>query len=341
MPANYRIQWMIRNEDFFILRWGQPHFMRQHIQQNAHPYVNGYFVGSEGYIPAKDYSHLPGKHKTWKYAFEKQWLFYQMWGRLLYDPSTPDSVFETELERRYGKDTGKPLLEAYSAASQMPLRLASFHAATWDYTLYSEGFLAPFPSKGLHDGVSAFISVDELIDHQTLDPAFISIKDFVTMNVDKIALPSGKTTPLQLAEASEKDSRRTLTLVKQLRPKATAALTCELDDLETWAYMGLYFADKLRAGVALQTYRLTAEKPEQQQAIAKLQQCLTHWQKVSEITSNHYQEVPYIEGQKFSSTNVENSMDAWRFSWKKYLPQVERDLQLAKEAKPMAGSTKK
>ena len=35
-------------------------------------------------------------------------------------------------------------MAATAAASQMPLRLASFYASTWDYTLYSEGFLAPF-----------------------------------------------------------------------------------------------------------------------------------------------------------------------------------------------------
>ena len=40
----------------------------------------------------------------------------------------------------------------------MPLRLASFHAATWDYTLYSEGFLA------LQGDYTRYISVDQLID---------------------------------------------------------------------------------------------------------------------------------------------------------------------------------
>ena len=29
----------------------------------------------------------------WKWAFERQWLFYKLWGRLLYDPTTPDAVF--------------------------------------------------------------------------------------------------------------------------------------------------------------------------------------------------------------------------------------------------------
>ncbi|MGZ5135209.1 MAG: hypothetical protein ACXWCG_08665, partial [Flavitalea sp.] len=39
MPDNYRIQWMVRNEDFFILRWGQPDFIRKHIANNAASYV--------------------------------------------------------------------------------------------------------------------------------------------------------------------------------------------------------------------------------------------------------------------------------------------------------------
>ncbi len=337
LPKDYRIQWMVRNEDFFILRWGQPEFIRRHIALNNHPYVNGYFVGSEGYIPAMDYSHLEGngkdKHRTWDYAFQKQWLFYALWGRLLYDPSTPDAVFASRLENRYGRGTGRPLLEAWAAASRMPLRLASFFAATWDYTLYSEGFLAPMPAKGLHDKVSSFISVDELINHPTLDPELMSVRDYVQMHVEGKSIPQGKTTPLQLADASEKDSRRALALVRQIRPKATGTLSCELDDLETWANLGLYFAAKLRAAVALHTFQLTGNTGQKQKAVQLLEECLLHWKKVSEITSAHYREVPYMEGQTFGSSTDNYYKDAWRFSWQKFLPQAQRDIQLARDAK--------
>lgn len=59
-PTNYRIAWMARNEDIFCLRWGVPDFIRQHIVTNSQAYVGGYFVGSECYIPAKDYFTRPG-----------------------------------------------------------------------------------------------------------------------------------------------------------------------------------------------------------------------------------------------------------------------------------------
>ena len=59
--------------------------------------------------------------------------------------------------------------------------------------------------------------------------------------------------------------------------------------------------------------------------------CLSYWKKLSVITSAHYKEVPYVEGYK-SPLNA--FKDARYFSWGKYLLQVERDIQLAKEIIP-------
>ena len=324
LPDNYRVEWMVRNEDTFILRWGQPNFIREHIATNSANYVNGYFVGYEGYIPAKDCSHVNNNHKTWTYAFQKQWLFYMMWGRLLYNPKTPDNVFEAAFNNHYSGNKGGALLKAYTAASNMPLKLASFHGSTWDYTLYSEGFLAPFASKGLHDTVSSFISVDELIDHVTLDPNYVSIPDFVKGSYPKKA----KTvTPLALASSLEADSKMVMQIVKQLRPGSSPTLLCELDDLETWAHLSSYFAGKLRAGVALQTYRTTSEKAQQQKAVMLLTKCVNDWRIVSKITAAHYKEVPYVDDH---SSGGQAYKDALRFSWSKYLPQVLRDIELAK-----------
>ncbi|NQT84735.1 hypothetical protein HQ563_17080 [bacterium] len=319
-PTNYKIAWMIRNEDFFILRWGEPDFIRQHIAINGRDYVGGYFVGSEGYIPAKDYSHVLHKHQTWDYAFEKQWLFYRLWGRLLYDPEAPNIVFEAAFERRYGKGVGKTMLRAYTLASRMPLRLASFHAATWDFTLYSEGFLAAARSRGISDGVSPFISIDELIHHETLDPTFISIPDYVKGVSANEKMAEGSVTPLQIAADSERDGRTVLSLIESLRTQARVhpgAFECELDDLETWANLSLYCADKLRAGVALQTFRHTGLLSEKEKAVSLLEQAEVHWENVVSATKSHYREVPYVGG--------------GTFSWQKYGEQVKRDIEIARQ----------
>ena len=313
-PANYKIAWMVRNEDFFILRWGEPDFIRAHIAANGHDYVGGYFVGSEGYIPARDYSHKPGEHQTWDYAFEKQWLFYMLWGRLLYDPRTSDAVFAAEFSRRYNERLGGLLLRAYALASRMPLKLASFYRGTWDFTLYSEGFLAPV-KPGDKSGPSPFLSINELIASRTLDPTYLSIRDFVS----KARSGPGLVTPLELANGLEADGREALKLVASARPASaalTGALECELEDIETWAYLSLYFADKLRAGTALETYGRFGGSEVKEKAVRLLERAAGHWDKICEITSAHYFETPYADGESFS--------------WEKYRPRVLLDIETAR-----------
>jgi hypothetical protein len=316
-PKNYRLAWMIRNEDFFMLRWGEPGFIREHLRQNGQDYVGGYFVGSECYIPAKDYFRAPGSSPPWDYAFERQWLFYMLWGRLLYDPSTPDAVFAAELDRRHGKGTGERLLEAFTRASRMPLRLASFHRATWDFTLYSEGFLAPAASDGKFDKASPFISIDELIDHKVLDPACISIPDFVKAGR---AAEAGRVTPPALADALEEDGKKALEIVDALPAREGTALAFEAVDVRAWSHLSLYFADKLRAGVALEAFRRGKDPNEKEKAIAFLDKAAAHWDALVEVTRPVYPEVSlvHLEGRKFS--------------WAAFRDQVARDLEIARKA---------
>ena len=330
-PENYKIEWMIRNEDFFILRWGQAEFIRKHIELNNHPYVNGYFIGSEGYIPALDYSQKISPDKTWQYGFEKQWLFYKLWGRLLYNPDTPDKVFEDDFNLRYGLGTGHNLLEAYALASDMPLKLASFYRSTWDYTLYSEGFLAPKPSNTgtFFDGSSDFISIDELIYHETLDLSMISIKDFVIMKLAGEKIADEKITPIELANELENNGLEALALVRKVKQESNTkrtAIQSELEDIATWSYLSLYFAQKLRGGVALQLFRLTGKTRQKTESIYYLKKALKSWQNVVAHTKDRYMPVPHVSIQKDSKYYT-------LFSWEYFLPQVERDIHIAESAK--------
>ena len=330
-PSNYFIAWMIRNEDFFVLRWGNPEFIRQHIATNHHEYVDGYFVGSEGYIPAKDYSHADHPHMTWNYAFEKQWLFYQLWGRLTYDPHLSDRFFESSFEQRYGPGIGKSMLKAMALASTVPLRIASFYKGTWDFTLYSEGFLAAWQA-GYDDQVSPFISIDELIRHSTLDQTYLSVEDFVRSRRPNEANTDGRITPLELAEEVEQNCGEALRLVKGLRKqteKRDNAFASELYDIETWANLGLYFADKIRGGVALATFRQSKEPDEKAKAINYLEKCVGHWQNVVLLTDVRYVTMPYV--------SMGHHQARWPgftgFHWKHYLKDVKRDIEIARMAK--------
>jgi hypothetical protein len=313
-PTRHKVVWTMRNEDIFVLRWGQPDFVREFIQrQDSRDYVAGAFIGSECYIPALDFISKEGPHKNWNWAFQRQWLFYTVWGQLLYDPTTPDSKFEAMFDARFGQGTGKDLLAAWKLASQVPLHFASFHKGTWDGSLYTEGFLSWTDRE---NSARSFFSVDRLIDHPVLDTRrYINIPDYVKAG----RAPGGVMSPLDLATKLEQDCAVAMKSVAKLRARGTVSptLDCELADLEAWCAYGNYFAAKLRGGVALATARAKGDVGQQRIAVAELEKALVHWKRLAEVT------------EKFNQLPVAAN---WRspFSWTLLIPDVEKDIEVAK-----------
>jgi hypothetical protein len=280
--------------------------------------VGGYFVGSECYIPAKDYFTAPGTAVPWRYAFERQWLFYMLWGRLLYDPQTPDAVFRDAFVGRYGEGAGT-LLEAHALAGATPLRLASSFDFSWDFTLYSEGFMA------LHKGRMEYISVDRQIEQPPADPSYVSVAEYVKTRAADGTFDTSRVTPPVLAERLEKDCAKALRLVQRVGVKGNPALQQEVTDVRAWANLGLYFAAKLRGAVALQTFRQGGGESNRQQAVKHLERALRHWDAVVAITRPLYNDMPLVH---FSEQD-----DTRRFHWEKLRPEVANDVEIARNAK--------
>jgi hypothetical protein len=315
LPENYRICWMARNEDFFCLRWSEPDFVRKHVELNGHDYVGGYFLGSECYIPAKDYMTKPGVERQWNYAFERQWLYYMTWGRLLYDPATPDDIFADACVRRYGED-GRKLFRALKLASRMPLRLGSFYKGTWDFTLYSEGF----SSINAKSNPDRFIGVEDLIKQPVLDPDYLSIRDFVAARRSGTAVPDSTITPLKLADHLEADGNEALVLAGNIDASGKPGLSSELTDVRAWAHLSLYFADKLRGATAFHEMAQGADE-RKTDAVAHLTRALAHWDDLITVTEPAYAVMPLAQIHKKNRP----------FHWKRLRPQVVRDLELVKQ----------
>lgn len=285
MPENYYLAWMMRNEDFFMLRWGQTDFIRKHIAMNVQPHVNGYYVGSETYIPAKDYiTSLPGT--SYRYAFDRQWMYYKVLGRLLYNPKTPDAFFKEAFEQRFPK-LGTTLFDAQAKASKVPLVIASYQNATADLTLYSEGLL-----RGVQiDKKKALklISLSEMADKLPMEPAYLSIEDFLANEKN---VPKDKVSPFHLADSLEKICNEALKDVKGIIPSKNVDLLYEVSDIKAWANLGLYFSNKLRAAVEYKRYKTSNNKEDLQKAIEWLTKANKYWHSLVEVTTPVYKPVP-------------------------------------------------
>ena len=325
VPEKYRIAWMARNEDFFCLRWGEPNFVREHIAINTQKYVGGYFVGSEGYIPATDYFTDPDHSVTWKYAFQRQWLFYKIWGRLLYNPATADDVFKSEFIFRFGKKTGR-LLEAYSHASLVPLRLASSFDFTWDFSLYSEGFLS------MNGKSMDFISIDRQIKQPPADPAYVSIDAYVKVVNLGGSFDKERITPPVLSSMLVKDSEIALDLVRNINTRQSIDLMYEVADIKIWANLGLFYSERILGGIALQSYRYSGNEAKKLEAVSHLEKALQYWDEIISISRPIYKDMPlaaYSYPHDGNNSIIETDR---RFHWEKLRPDVLMDIETAKNA---------
>ena len=333
-PNDYKIIWTARNEDIFCLRWGVADFIREHIKENAHSYVGGYIIGSETYIPAKDYFTKPDPAINWKYAFERQWLFYKLWGRLLYNPETPNKIFRDEFVRRYGKKYSV-LFDAFSLAGKTPLRLASSFDCTWDFTLYAEGFMALNPA----DKRVEYISVDRQINQPPLDTNYISIAKYVEAINAGEEIEKNKITPIALAGMLDNDCSKTLTMIQNLAYNKNAPVKYEISDVKTWANLGLFFAEKIKGAVALQFYRTKGNETDKQNAVKHLEKALEYWDKVISITQPLYKDMPLVHLSEQDGNSWKEN-DHLRFHWRLLRPDVLRDIETARDAVRIFDRTK-
>ncbi len=70
----------------------------------------------------------------WTHDWERYWLFYSLWGRLTYDPNTPDRVWLEEFRRRFGV-AAPDVIRAYRNASRIVDEITvhdSSHVAGFD-----------------------------------------------------------------------------------------------------------------------------------------------------------------------------------------------------------------
>jgi len=323
-PARHKVVWTMRNEDMYILRWGQPDFVREFVQRQAgKDHVGGAIIGSECYIPALDYITKTGPHKTWQWAFQRQWLFYAVWGQLLYDPATPDTRFEAMFDARFGKGTGEDLLAVWKLASRVPLRFASFRKGTWDGSLYTEGFSS---WTDRDNAPRKLFDIDSFIKHPVLDTKrYVNIADFVKTR----QIPAGAVSPLELADQLDHGRATAMKLVAKLRRggQISPTLDCELTDTEAWCAYSDYFAAKLRAGVALATARATQDLKQQQRAVKELEIALAHWKRLADL-GGRFNQLPVLH----------NSIDP--FSWASLTPAVEKDIAIAKTPLTSTNSTR-
>jgi len=281
--GNLKTIWTLRNDDIYYFRWGAPDFVREFIRSIPYEVSRGYYYGSDQYIWGREFLSLEPENPR-QIELAKHWYHWMIWGRLGYDPTLTDERFIDILQQRYPTVSGADLFTAWQEASMIYPITTGFHWGSLDFQWYIEGSKsAPGPAQtasGFHD-VNRFIT---LAPHKGTDN--VSIPDYVEA-VQAGEQPSG-TTPIEVSEQLHRHADKALAIVGRLGPGGDKELRHTLDDIRTIAYLGKYYAHKIRGATELALFREAGKHPHQEAAIGELTQAARYWRLYASLALGQY-----------------------------------------------------
>jgi len=164
-------------------------------------------------------------------------------------------------------------------------RTTGFHWGSLDFQWYIEACKSrPGPAQtptGFHD-VNRFIT---LPPHKTT--GCVSIPDYVK------AVTAGKeadgTTPIELSDKIHAHADKALRILDGLRHGGGKELRLTLGDIRTVAYMGKYYAHKIRGATELALYRKSKKQAHQDAAVRELTKAAQYWRLYASTALGRYE----------------------------------------------------
>jgi hypothetical protein len=278
-----RRTWLtVRNDDIYSFRWGDPAFARDFIKSMPGPdKVAGYYMGPDGYCWGREAMDKDPESPR-PLVLKKQWFSFMLWGRLSYDPTLPDSLWLRTLAHRFPEVSASQLLVAWSAASRIIPETTRFIWGNIDLRWLPEACISHPTHKGFYD-VRDFIEGEGMPESGTL-----------TIREWRERLRGGQRmegiTPLQVAANLRNHSRTALEGLAGLRSKAAAnkELGHTLGDIECFALLGRYYADKIEGACELALFDASAEPRHRQAAIEHLESALRQWRDYASAYTRQY-----------------------------------------------------
>ncbi len=132
-PQRYRVHWQVWSGGTTrLLLWGDPEYVRR-FAGAARVYDGNSFEVNEMLATKmlgephgdKPIDILNAPYRYYDYEFERYWHFYQVWGRLTYDPNAPSEIWEREFARRFGPAAPHVMKALHLASRILPRIVAS------------------------------------------------------------------------------------------------------------------------------------------------------------------------------------------------------------------------
>ena len=279
MSPTMRTWLTVRNDDIYSFRWGDPEYARQYISNiPGSDRVAGFYMGPDGYCWGREFIDRDPQSPR-QLVMKKQWYSFMLWGRLSYDPTIANSLFERTLAVRFPEVPASKLYAAIARASRIIPQTTRFFWGDIDIRWFPEACLQ----------ATGFYTVRHFVEGVAMpDAGVLNIRQWRT-RLAKGAEMEGMT-PLQVAEALNEDADRTLEFVTELRPLqgSDKKLGQTLIDCEAMAYLGHYYADKILGASELALFDQNGKPEQQGEAVRHMQAALDHWKQYAAVSTSQY-----------------------------------------------------
>jgi len=213
----------------------------------------------------------------------------------------PEQVFVDEFVRHFGAQAGLVLFRALAESSKIVPFVYAYHNIGMDHQDFAPEF---------ENGDHAFGTRSRLWQGNRLAPSGGNNDDFLKVNtLDRTAMASpsvyvddalngtvtGKMTPLEAAaylDAAASKSEDEIAQAAKLRPESPKNFECIRMDIGAVAWLGRYYRDRILSATHLKFYENTYHHPELAQAYEYLQRAAEDWDRLADVTEQHFGFVP-------------------------------------------------
>ncbi len=273
-PQRYRVHWRLWSGGTTrLLLWADPEYVRR-FAESARLYAGNSFDVNEMLATKMlgephDKAPMPilnGGHQYYDYEFERYWHFYQVWGRVSYDPGVSSEIWEREFERRFGK-AGRALMNGVHTASGIVPRIVG---SSYRYQL--------FPTTR---GWAEMMRQEDLPKFADLEGT--DIEQFMNPRDAARAALSGTTTSKRRPEETSRwFSQTAATVLKYVGEAESAGASANearstIADLRILASLAKYYAARLPAAVSYNIYRENGDLAAFDRAIRQEVDAVSAW----------------------------------------------------------------
>jgi hypothetical protein len=287
-PQRYQMHWRLWNGGTTrVLLWGDPAFARR-FAASTHLYDGDGFEVNEMLATKmeaqphdlKPFDLLRPEYRYYDYEFERYWHFYQVFGRLSYNPETSPEVWQREFRRRFGPDAGPRVEAALHRASWI---LPRINASLFPYHRFptTRGWV----EKQRWEDLPAYSKIEASDTEQ-----FLSFDEAARCRLEGI--DSAKLHPEQNSRWFANTARDVLRAVHEAEQRIGSHRNKELDstlvDLRILAHLAEYHSRRIHAGLSYALFSGSQDLSALDDAIAHERNAIKAWESIVEAAGDVY-----------------------------------------------------